>query len=88
MTCDQGLQDRAGEAERGASPTCCRPADNLGYTELKADEDGVITAVGADAGQVVSAGQMVVRLARPGEREAVFNVAEGSFQDTTRQIRP
>ena len=54
--------------------------DNLGYTELKADEDGVITAVGADAGQVVAAGQMVVRLAQPGEREAVFNVAEGSFK--------
>jgi RND family efflux transporter MFP subunit len=55
-------------------------SENLGYTELKADYDGIITAVGADAGQVVSAGQMVVRLARPGEREAVFNVAEGTFK--------
>jgi RND family efflux transporter MFP subunit len=55
-------------------------SENLGYTELKADNDGVITAVGADAGQVVSAGQMVVRLAKPGEREAVFNVAEGAFK--------
>jgi RND family efflux transporter MFP subunit len=54
-------------------------SENLGYTELKSDEDGVVTAVGADAGQVVSAGQMVVRLARPGEREAVFNVAEAAF---------
>jgi membrane fusion protein, multidrug efflux system len=55
-------------------------SENLGYTELKADYDGVIAAIGADAGQVVSAGQMVVRLARPGEREAVFNVAEGAFK--------
>ena len=55
-------------------------SENLGYTELKADNDGVITAVGADAGQVVSAGQMVVRLAQPGEREAVFNLAEGAFK--------
>jgi membrane fusion protein, multidrug efflux system len=55
--------------------------ENLGYTELKADNDGVITAVGADAGQVVSAGQMVVRLAQPGEREAVFNVAEAGFKN-------
>ena len=55
-------------------------SENFGYTELKADNDGVITAVGADAGQVVSAGQMVVRLARPGEREAVFNIAEGAFK--------
>jgi membrane fusion protein, multidrug efflux system len=50
--------------------------ENLGYTELRADHDGVVTAVGADAGQVVGAGQMVVRLAQPGEREAVFNVSE------------
>src|SRR6516164_967043 len=47
-------------------------SENLGYTELKADNDGVITTIGADPGQVVSAGQMVVRLAQPGEREGVF----------------
>jgi RND family efflux transporter MFP subunit len=56
-------------------------SENLGYTELKADHDGVITAIGADPGQVVSAGQMVVRLAQPGEREAVFNIAEGAFKN-------
>jgi RND family efflux transporter MFP subunit len=58
--------------------------ENLGYTELKADEDGVVTATGADAGQVVGAGQMVVRLARPGEREAVFNVAEAAFHNPSK----
>src|SRR5215510_9185389 len=56
-------------------------SENLDYTNLRADNDGVITAVGADAGQVVGAGQMVVRLARPEEREAVFNVAEGAFKN-------
>lgn len=56
-------------------------SENLGYTDLKADYDGVITAVGANAGQVVSSGQMVVRLARPEEREAVFNIAEGAFKN-------
>ena len=56
-------------------------SENLGYTDLKADADGVISAVGADPGQVVSAGQMVVRLAQPGEREAVFNVAEATFKN-------
>jgi RND family efflux transporter MFP subunit len=55
-------------------------SENLGYADLKADNDGVITAIGADAGQVVSAGQMVVRLAQPGEREGVFNIAEGAFK--------
>src|ERR1700747_40688 len=56
-------------------------SENLGYTELKADNDGVITALGADPGQVASAGQMVVRLAQPGEREAVFNLAEAAFKN-------
>ena len=55
-------------------------SENLGYTELRADNDGVISAIGADPGQVVSAGQMVLRLAQPGEREAVFNVAEVAFK--------
>ena len=55
-------------------------SENLGYTELKADNDGVITAIGADAGQVVGAGQMVVRLAQLGEREGVFNIGEGAFK--------
>jgi membrane fusion protein, multidrug efflux system len=60
--------------------------ENLGYTDLKADNDGVITAVGADAGQVVSAGQMVVRLAQPGEREAVFNVAEAGLKNPPKNM--
>jgi RND family efflux transporter MFP subunit len=34
--------------------------DQLHYTELKADFDGVITAVGAEPGQNVNAGQMVL----------------------------
>src|SRR6516162_935152 len=56
-------------------------SENLGYTDLKADADGVISAIGADPGQVVSAGQMVIRLAQPGEREAVFNLAEAAFKN-------
>jgi len=46
--------------------------DNVSYTELKADNDGIITAKGAEVGQVVAVGQMVVRLAQPGEKDAVF----------------
>jgi membrane fusion protein, multidrug efflux system len=56
-------------------------SENLGYTDLTADNDGVISAIGADPGQVVGAGQMVVRLAQPGEREAVFNLAEATFKN-------
>mgnify|MGYP001202547968 CR=1 FL=1 len=54
--------------------------DRVGYTELPADRDGVVTAVGAEPGQVVEAGEMVVRVAQPAEREAVFNVAEAGIR--------
>jgi RND family efflux transporter MFP subunit len=55
--------------------------DQLNYTELKADFDGVITAVGAEAGQNVNAGQMVVKLARPDDRDGVFSIAETALAD-------
>lgn len=46
------------------------------YTTLTANADGVITAVTAEHGQVVSAGQPIVRLARPEEKDVVINVPE------------
>jgi membrane fusion protein, multidrug efflux system len=46
------------------------------YTRLLADADGVVVAVEAEPGQVVSAGTPVVRLARQGPRDAVFHVPE------------
>jgi RND family efflux transporter MFP subunit len=48
--------------------------DQVSFTELQADAEGVVTAVGAEPGEVVQAGQMVVRLARQGGRDAVFDV--------------
>ena len=42
--------------------------DALGYTELRADADGIITARSAEVGQVAQAAQMVFRLARDGAR--------------------
>ena len=55
--------------------------DQLAYTELKAEFDGVITAVGAEAGQNISAGQMVVKLARLTDKDGVFNIAETALID-------
>ena len=48
--------------------------DLVSFTELKADAPGVVTAVGPAAGEVVQAGQMIVRLARRDGRDAVFDV--------------
>lgn len=47
-----------------------------GYAELIADSDGVVMETLAEPGQVVSAGQTVVRLARAGQREAVIQLPE------------
>jgi multidrug efflux system membrane fusion protein len=50
-----------------------------GYTRLLADGAGVVTSVDASAGQVVSAGQPVVRLALDGPRDVVFSVPENKL---------
>lgn len=50
--------------------------NQLGYTELKADADGVITATMGEPGQVVAVGQAVARLAHRGEKEAVVALPE------------
>src|SRR6202035_6006682 len=46
------------------------------YTVLLADAPGAVTAVGAEPGEVVRAGQMIVQIAREGGRDAVFDVPE------------
>ena len=50
--------------------------NQLGYADLKADADGVITATLAEPGQVVAIGQPVARLAHRGEKEAVVALPE------------
>jgi RND family efflux transporter MFP subunit len=56
-------------------------ADQLSYTELKAEADGIITSVSAEPEQVVSSGQAIVALAPSGELDAVFSVAEAVLHD-------
>jgi RND family efflux transporter MFP subunit len=46
----------------------------LGYTQIRAEYDGVISSWDAEVGQVVSTGQAIVTVARPDIREAVFDV--------------
>jgi membrane fusion protein, multidrug efflux system len=48
--------------------------DLVSFTELKADAPGVVTGVGPAAGEVVQAGQMMLKLARQDGRDAVFDV--------------
>jgi multidrug efflux system membrane fusion protein len=51
-------------------------ANQLAYTDLRADRDGVVTALEAEAGQVVAAGQPVVKLARLDEKEIHIDIPE------------
>ena len=50
--------------------------DRLGYTVLRADSAGAVTATGADAGEVVKAGQTIVQLAGMAKLDAVFDIPE------------
>jgi len=75
--------DNAEQARAGAEASVARAEANLtkaveqlGYAELKADFAGVVTAVAADVGQVVSPGQSVMTVARPDIREAVVDIGE------------
>ena len=55
--------------------------NQAGYATLVADADGVVTAVSAEVGQVVSAGQPVVHLARAEEREVAIAVPENRLDE-------
>jgi membrane fusion protein, multidrug efflux system len=56
-------------------------ANQSGYASLIADVDGTITAVNAEVGQVVAAGQPIFKLARQDEKEVVLNVPENRIDD-------
>jgi RND family efflux transporter MFP subunit len=60
-------------------------ANQAGYSNLVADVDGVVTAVDAEAGQVVAAGTPVVRVAKSGEKEIVIGIPEDKV-DTLKLI--
>jgi multidrug efflux system membrane fusion protein len=56
------------------------------YTTLRADQDGIVTAINAEVGQVVAAGTPVMRVARPEEKEVVVSVPESRL-DELRSVR-
>jgi RND family efflux transporter MFP subunit len=75
-------QLRSGEAQLDQAHGDLKLAqDQLSYTELRADADGIITARAAEAGQVVAQAQVIYTLARDGPRDAVFNVHEWALNN-------
>lgn len=63
-------QLRAAQAQAGVV------RNEAGYSVLLADADGIVVETLAEPGQVVAAGQTVVRLARSGAREALIDLPE------------
>lgn len=73
---DQALQaQQTAQAQVDAAEAQLNTArNNVSYTQLVADSDGAVTARGAEPGEVVTAGRMIVQIARQGGRDAVFDV--------------
>ena len=79
----QGLT--AARAQVDAAQARVRSAEDIvGFTTLKVDAPGVVTRVGAEPSEVVSAGRMIVQLARREGRDAVFEIPA----DLVRQLTP
>jgi RND family efflux transporter MFP subunit len=67
----------AAKAQLNAAAAQAEVAGNASrYAELVADADGIVMETLAEPGQVISAGQIVVRVARAGPREAVIQLPE------------
>lgn len=69
--------------------------EQLSYTRILAEFDGVVVATGAEVGQTVSPGEAIVTVARPDERDAVVDIPEtsggvavGSRFEVSLQINP
>ena len=84
-------RDAARAALEAAQARARVAEDQHSYAVLRAPEDGVISAVSAEPGQVVTAGQMIVRLARLDNKDAVFTVSEralhGIPQDAAVEVK-
>ncbi len=59
-------------------------SNQAAYATLVSDVAGVVTAINAEVGQVVSAGTPVVQVAKAGELEVVVGVPENSVDVVTR----
>ncbi len=75
----QSALDAKETALKAASAQAGLAGNQADYTTLRADHSGVIAATLAEVGQVVSAGQTVLRLAQDGEREVAIAIPETQF---------
>jgi RND family efflux transporter MFP subunit len=68
---------KSGQAQLDVAQVQLKSQGNqTGYTQLKADVSGIVVAVNAEPGQVVTAGTPIVQIAQDGARDVVFSVPE------------
>ncbi len=72
---DQGLKTSAASVAR-AQANLDKAKEQLGYAQLTAEFDGVVTSTSAELGQVVTVGQVVVTIAKPDQRDVVIDVPQ------------
>ncbi|WP_113457702.1 efflux RND transporter periplasmic adaptor subunit [Rhizobium cremeum] len=78
---EQQLKSAEANVEKEQA-SLAKAQEQLAYAELKAEFDGVVTATFAEMGQTVAAGQPILRLARPEERDVVLDLPEAQLRST------
>jgi RND family efflux transporter MFP subunit len=75
-------QLKTAQAQLDAAQARLKSAEEqLSYTELKSNATGVITEKGAEVGEVVPAGKMILKVAQQSGRDAVFDVPAQALRD-------
>lgn len=85
----QSAYEAAVAAVQQSSAQYTQGANQLGYSTLYANNSGIISSIGAETGQVVSAGQTIITLVQDGDREIEINVPENQIDQLrkTEQIQ-
>lgn len=80
---DNALNAARGRLEQARAQSSLS-GNQASYGQLSSERAGVVTAVLAEAGQVVAAGQPVLRVARPEEKEVAIAVPESRVAELRR----
>jgi RND family efflux transporter MFP subunit len=73
--------DQAISTRDSAVSSLDQTKNQVSYAELKADQNGIVTAINADTGQVVASGTPVATVAIDGEKEVQIAVPENDIAE-------
>ena len=73
--------DQAASSRIAAASTLDQARNQLSYADLKSDREGIVTAINADRGQVVSAGTPVLTVVADDEKEVQIAVPENDISE-------